>query len=818
MKKLYFSLFVTSLFFFDLKAQNYELFIPNNEYHYTRTFGQNQILFSMKMDSSAVNGANTDYYNYYQTIFTDYDYSSIPTEGYNVLDDECLSRDSWFSKYVTVNAANEYLIKDDNLNTVLFKVNSQIGEDWLFYQNASRKFKAEHISTIEQTVLNELDSIKKIRLTVFDLSDNPVPSNIFNNKTILLSKNHGLIKTYSFYDFPLDTAQYNLVGNGEFGIKPLKEEEFHKFEVNDYLVYVNSSYVNEYINVTEQDSTTNLYDYNFAKLQNNNLNPNFNFQHDFQYNKYHLSGQFDYFDSENANFVFVNYIKNGRQYLKGLYREDDNTICWPLINFSEAHTREVIYSKDIGLTYRNATTRIWEMDEWGQEVEVDALIDYRKLISYRSDVNADYGTYNSNPFSVLYVSRNKSNSCDGIINFSITENNWIDSLRWDFGDGTFSNQANVTHTYLNEGTYTTSVQLYSVFGDTIRTFNNNLVVGNVPNDNQISITQIFNTCNQRTFIDNTDSVETRLWTMPDGSTSTNDTITYTFDEIDTFQVILENTYAFCSKTKTGEIIIKSLNAPIIADVPLTANSGYSFSYFRMGNQYLPYWEDQGLLMSVVENPAGDGFIYACNQFNFTEGDSINIEISLNDIEYYEVSPGLFDYNYYGIDHSLWIDYNNNGFFDLDEKLPLNVYDISQGFYAVVNSSSDVVISENSVKDTPLRMRLVAGQDPNISSGYDLAMIIATQVTSSTKNLSLNQSNFVLYPNPTNGKVNLEIPEQHKNKVTFSLKSIVGQTIIDNTKIVEGKLEIDLSSYSDGVYSLLIYENDHLISNLKVIKE
>ncbi|MES2587594.1 MAG: PKD domain-containing protein [Bacteroidota bacterium] len=820
MKKSYFFLLFASLFFINVEAQNYELFVPNNEYHYTRTFGQNQILFSIKMDSSVVNGANTDFFNYNQAIFADYEYSNIASEGSNPLNDECLTRESWFSKFVTLNSTNDYLISNNNSDTILFKVNSQVGEEWVLHQNWNRKFKAQHINTIEQTVLNELDSIKEIRITVYDLSDNLIPTNIFNNKIILLSKNHGFVKTYSFFEFPSDSAQYNLVGNENFGIKPLKEEDFHTFEVNDYLVYENLNNLNEYIEVTEKDSTTNLYDYNFARLQNNSLNLNYNFQHNFQYNKYYLTGQFDHFNSENSNFVFINYIRNGKQYLKGVFIEDNNASCWPLINFSDTYKKEMIYSKNIGLVYRSETITTWITDEWGFEYEVDEFIDYKKLMSYRSEINADYGTYNGTAYSHLNINRNKTNSCDGIINYSITENNWIDSLRWDFGDGTFSNQQNVTHTYQNEGTYNPSVHLYSVFGDTIKTFYNNLLVGNVSNDNQIYVQQIFNTCNEKTFIDKTDSVESRLWVLPDGTTSTNDTITYTFDAIDTFQIVLQNNYAFCSKSDTINVHIKSLTTPIQANTPLTGNPQNSFSFFKMGNQYLPYFFDWGYLQGSVTNPAGDGFIHACNQFTFTEGDSINIEISLNSIEYYEVSPGAFDYNYIGVDHSLWIDYNNNASFETNEQLTLVVDEFaSQGFYAVINSSSNVIISENSIKDTPLRMRLVAGQDPNITSGYDFSMIIsAEETTTSLFEKSKNQKQFVVFPNPTDSKINVQIPEVLKNKVTFELRSIVGQRIIDKTRISENNLEIDLNLYSDGIYSLLIYENDILIENLKIIKD
>jgi hypothetical protein len=48
------------------------------------------------------------------------------------------------------------------------------------------------------------------------------------------------------------------------------------------------------------------------------------------------------------------------------------------------------------------------------------------------------------------------------------------------------------------------------------------------------------------------------------------------------------------------------------------------------------------------------------------------------------------------------------FFELNEKLTLNVYEVSQCFYATINSNSDLLISENSVKDVLLRMRLIAG--------------------------------------------------------------------------------------------------------------
>ena len=55
-------------------------------------------------------------------------------------------------------------------------------------------------------------------------------------------------------------------------------------------------------------------------------------------------------------------------------------------------------------------------------------------------------------------------SCNGIVSFTDLSLNGPDTWLWDFGDGNFSSLQNPTHTYLNPGRYSISLQTSNQYG------------------------------------------------------------------------------------------------------------------------------------------------------------------------------------------------------------------------------------------------------------------------------------------------------------------------------------------------------------------
>ena len=74
----------------------------------------------------------------------------------------------------------------------------------------------------------------------------------------------------------------------------------------------------------------------------------------------------------------------------------------------------------------------------------------------------------------------------------------------------------------------------------------------------------------------------------------------------------------------------------------------------------------------------------------------------------------------------------------------------------------------------------------------------------------------LYPNPTNGLVNIKI-DTELNNGELVLLNCFGQKVHEQ-KIIQGTNEINIKSISSGLYNYIIFENGQAIGNGKLTKE
>lgn len=82
---------------------------------------------------------------------------------------------------------------------------------------------------------------------------------------------------------------------------------------------------------------------------------------------------------------------------------------------------------------------------------------------------------------------------------------------------------------------------------------------------------------------------------------------------------------------------------------------------------------------------------------------------------------------------------------------------------------------------------------------------------------LNAS-FKVYPNPTNGLVHIVLPnEQNAKSSKLFLKDMTGRSIELEFDQSSSLIDIDLSSYSNGVYLLELYADDEMISRKQIVK-
>jgi hypothetical protein len=71
----------------------------------------------------------------------------------------------------------------------------------------------------------------------------------------------------------------------------------------------------------------------------------------------------------------------------------------------------------------------------------------------------------------------------------------------------------------------------------------------------------------------------------------------------------------------------------------------------------------------------------------------------------------------------------------------------------------------------------------------------------------------VYPNPTNGSLNIEAENASKVQVV----SLLGQLVKEEELKIENK-KTDISTLQNGVYFLKVFDKDKLIGTTKIIKE
>ncbi len=76
--------------------------------------------------------------------------------------------------------------------------------------------------------------------------------------------------------------------------------------------------------------------------------------------------------------------------------------------------------------------------------------------------------------------------------------------------------------------------------------------------------------------------------------------------------------------------------------------------------------------------------------------------------------------------------------------------------------------------------------------------------------------FIIYPNPTDGKLIVELEMDEQEKAQITLLNLMGQVILEN-EIKGGRSSIDLSGFVNGVYVIQVQWNGN-ISSHKIVKQ
>jgi len=75
----------------------------------------------------------------------------------------------------------------------------------------------------------------------------------------------------------------------------------------------------------------------------------------------------------------------------------------------------------------------------------------------------------------------------------------------------------------------------------------------------------------------------------------------------------------------------------------------------------------------------------------------------------------------------------------------------------------------------------------------------------------------VYPNPSTGLVNIEIPEAEKADFRMEIFSLTGIKITE-MKICESKFAFDITNYSNGMYFLKLYKDNLQLGQQKLIRQ
>lgn len=131
--------------------------------------------------------------------------------------------------------------------------------------------------------------------------------------------------------------------------------------------------------------------------------------------------------------------------------------------------------------------------------------------------------------------------------------------------------------------------------------------------------------------------------------------------------------------------------------------------------------------------------------------------------------------------------------------------------ATLTSQYNVEINANTPGNTviPFTHTITDGTN-SATTSFDITVVGLTGISENGEN-----STLLVYPNPTNGTVNVQCTTDHADAI--NVYDIYGKLILSqdvNSEVTE----IDLSAFADGIYMLRIMKDNMVIATTKVVKQ
>ena len=100
---------------------------------------------------------------------------------------------------------------------------------------------------------------------------------------------------------------------------------------------------------------------------------------------------------------------------------------------------------------------------------------------------------------------------------------------------------------------------------------------------------------------------------------------------------------------------------------------------------------------------------------------------------------------------------------------------------------------------------VNGDGCSVTTTQEIVVSLATNTENQLLEASLN-----LYPNPTTGKLNIDLGVNYQNPLTeIRMVDLLGRTVrqLSTSQIQGSNFEVDMSDLNNGVYHLIFVAND-----------
>ncbi|WP_415328844.1 fibronectin type III domain-containing protein [Chryseobacterium sp. MMS23-Vi53] len=164
--------------------------------------------------------------------------------------------------------------------------------------------------------------------------------------------------------------------------------------------------------------------------------------------------------------------------------------------------------------------------------------------------------------------------------------------------------------------------------------------------------------------------------------------------------------------------------------------------------------------------------------------------------------------------AVWIDFNRNGYFDIDERILVASPSTDENVSATFSVPADAFISLTDYKYVVMRVAMSKDAIPVNCTNFPDGEVedYTVRITKAAVPNAINQNDILIYPNPVSTVLNVKnISAKANYKIYNAAGQMVSSGIILNNKI-------NVHNLINGVYMIDIQDGDTISAQKKFIKE